>query len=212
MTMGMPREHFTAVTEKPLIRARSTSLNRRFMSSKPEQGSMESERGLLVNKYVLVIALLLVIVFAINSWNLGRSQIAQGGDFSVTTLTGDNFSVSTSRGKVIVINFMATTCPYCRAEIPELKKLWNAYGGKIVLVSISVDTLTDTDGLLRDFASAYEADWIWARDVVGATIKYQVRGTPTTFILDEEGLVRYRHEGFTEASTLMNELDVLINS
>jgi len=182
------------------------------MSPKPEQGPIESERGLLANKYVMVIVVLLAIVFAINSWYLGRPQIVQGGDFTVTTLTGVNFSVSSNRGKVIVINFMATTCPYCRAEIPELKKLWNAYGGKIVLVSISVDTFTDTDGLLRDFASSNGADWMWARDVVGAAIIYQVRGTPTTFILDEEGMIRYRHDGFTEAQTLMNELDVLMNS
>jgi len=174
-------------------------------SQKPEERSVESEKGLIANKYILIIGILLIAVVVINSW-------FYGGDFSVTTLSGDSFSISRNRGKVIMINFMTTTCPYCRAETLELKKLWNAYDGKIVLVSISIDTITDTEGLLRDFANSYEADWIWARDVVGAAIKYKVTGTPATFILDEEGRVRYRHDGFTEASTLMDELDILLNS
>jgi len=174
-------------------------------SPAPKERPVESERGLIANKYVLIIGILLIAVVVINSW-------FYGGDFSVTTLSGDNFSVSGNRGRIIMINFMTTTCPYCRAETMELKKLWDSYDGKIVLVSISVDTITDTDGLLRDFASSYGADWIWARDVVGAAMKYKVSGTPTTFILDAEGRVRYRHEGFTEAITLMNELDILLNS
>ena len=174
-------------------------------SQEPKGRSVEGERSLIRNKYVLMIGILLFTAVIINS-------LYYGGDFSVTTLSGDNFSVSGNRGRVIMINFMTTTCSYCRAETLELKKLWDSYDGKIVLVSISVDPITDTDGLLRDFASSHGADWIWARDVVGAAMKYKVSGTPTTFILDDEGRIRYRHEGFTEAITLMNELDILLNS
>jgi len=174
-------------------------------SQEPKGRSVEGERSLIRNKYVLMIGILLFTAVIINS-------LYYGGDFTVTTLAGDEFSISGNRGKVIMINFMATMCQYCRAEMLELKEIWGAYDGDIVLVSISIDPITDTDGLLRDFASSYGADWIWARDIVGVAKKYKVSGPPTTFILDAEGRVRYRHDGFTEASTLMDELDILLNS
>lgn len=172
---------------------------------------IESERGFFGNKYVLAIVIALVTIFLINSWYLSQFKVVQGSDFTIPTISGDSFSIGTNRGKVVVINFMATSCPYCRAEIPELKKVWDVYGGKIVMVSISVDPLSDSDGILLAFANSYNASWIWARDTVGAVVKYQVTGTPTTVIIDQEGQVKYRHEGFTDASTFLKDLDALVN-
>jgi len=170
-----------------------------------------AERGLIGNKYVLTIAILLLAITLINSWYLSQTQIAQGADFSITTVSGVNYSLNSSRGKVVLINFMATSCPICRSEIPELKKVWDAYGGEVVMLSISVDPFSDTDDALRSYASSYEADWIWARDVVGATADYGVSGTPTTIIIDQEGQVRYRHVGYTDASIFLKDLEGLVN-
>jgi len=163
------------------------------------------------NKYVLTIAILLLTFTLINSWYLNQVQIVQGADFSLTTVSGENYSLNSSRGKVVLINFMATSCPICRSEMPELRKVWEAYGGKVVMISISVDPFSDTDDVLRSYASSYGANWIWARDVVGATADYQVSGTPTTFIIDQGGQVRYRHVGYTDASIFLSDIDGLVN-
>jgi len=178
----------------------------------PKMEGKPTESGLIGNKYVLTIAILLLTIALINSWYLNQAQVVGGADFSLTTVSGENYSLSSSRGKVVLINFMATSCPICRSQMPELKKVWDAYGGKVVMVSISVDPYSDTDEVLRSYASSYGANWIWARDVVGATADYKVSGTPTTFILDQGGQVRYKHVGYTDAPTFMNELDILIDS
>jgi len=170
-----------------------------------------AERGLIGNKYVLTIAILLLTITLINSWYLSQTQIVQGADFSITTVSGENYSLNSSRGKVVLINFMATSCPICRSEMTELRKVWDAYGEKVVMVSISVDPFSDTDDSLRNFASSFGANWIWARDVVGATADYRVSGTPTTFIIDQEGQVRYRHVGYTDASILIKDIEELVN-
>ena len=181
-------------------------------SQEPTGGPVESERGLITNKYVLILVMALVAVALVNSLYLGQTKIVQGADFSLTTVSGENYSLSSSVGKVVIINFMATSCPYCRSEMPELKKVWDAYDGKIVMISISVDPFSDSDDALRSFASSYGANWLWARDVVGVTAYYQVTGTPTTVIIDQRGNVQYRHVGYTEASVFMNDLDKLMNS
>jgi len=179
--------------------------------SSPKIEEKPTERGLIGNKYVLTIAILLLAITIINSWYLNRTQIVQGADLSLTTVSGENFSLSSSRGKVVLINFMATSCPICRSEMLELREVWDAYGGEVVMISISVDPFSDTDDLLRSYASSYGANWMWARDVVGATAIYRVSGTPTTFIIDQEGRIRYRHAGYTDASIFLDEIDGLVN-
>jgi len=179
------------------------------MSSPKMEGP--AERGFIGNKYVLTIAIFLLTITLINSWYLSQTQIAQGADFSLTTVSGENYSLNSSRGKVVLINFMATSCPICRSEMTELREVWDAYGEKVVMVSISVDPFSDTDDALRSYASNFGANWIWARDVVGATADYGVSGTPTTFIIDQEGQVRYRHIGYTDASVLLRDIDGLVN-
>jgi peroxiredoxin len=166
----------------------------------------------LGDNYALSFCLLLIAVVVINSWYSSQyqSEIVQGADFTLPTISGGNFSLSSYRGKVIVLNFMQTSCQNCRAEISQLKEVWDVYNGKIVMASISVDRWGDSDGVLRAFANSYNASWIWAIDTVGALTKYQVPTSPTTVILDQEGQVRYKHVGFTSASTFFGDVDALI--
>jgi peroxiredoxin len=182
------------------------------MSSKDTRERQE-ERGLITNNYALIFCILLFAIVIFNSWHLSQSQseIVQGADFTLPTISGGNFSLSSYRGKVIVLNFMQTSCQYCRAQMPQLKKIWDVYNGKIVMVSISTNQWEDSDDILRSFANSYGANWIWARDVVGVTVIYQVPGTPTTFIIDQGGQIRSKHVGFTDASTFMNDLEKLVN-
>jgi cytochrome oxidase Cu insertion factor (SCO1/SenC/PrrC family) len=185
------------------------------LASQEQGGPGGDERGLVTNNYALIFCFILIVVVIANSWHLSQiqsqSQIAQGADFTLPTISGDNFTVSSYRGKVIVLNFMQTSCQYCRAQMPQLKEVWDVYRGKIVMVSISVDQWGDSDNVLQAFANTYNASWIWARDVVGATIMYNVTGTPTTFVLDQGGQIRYRHEGYTDASTFLNDINELVN-
>jgi thiol-disulfide isomerase/thioredoxin len=180
-------------------------------SPKPEQTRTENDAKLPPDKLLMAIAIGLVAIFAFNYWYLAQSRNDLGYDFSVTTLSGETFSVGSNKGKIIVLNFMSTECPYCKSEIPELKRAWDDYGQKVVLVSISVDPIADTEDALRGFAKSYDANWIWARDVVGAAARYNIRGTPTTVILDKDGYEKYRNEGFTDAATFGKQIEELLN-
>src|SRR4029077_4076098 len=60
-------------------------------------------------------------------------------DFTVTDLNGRTISSADLRGKVVLVNFWATWCPPCRAEIPNLIKLQDKYRDQLVVLGISED-------------------------------------------------------------------------
>jgi len=168
--------------------------------------------------YVSLIVLGIIIVAISGGWYLlqPKSQENEGkmaSDFSLTDSDGNTFRLSDFRGKVVVINFMATWCGYCRQEMPHLKVIWEKenYSDKIVLMSIDVDP-TESAETLRSFAQGFPyATWIWARDTANIGQAYQVAGIPKTVIIDRDGYIRFTHAGVTYASTFIEEIDQLLD-
>jgi thiol-disulfide isomerase/thioredoxin len=129
--------------------------------------------------------------------------------FSVTLLDGTTFQLVRFRGRVVILDFMDTTCTPCYQTETEIYKVYQQYGNSIIVLSISVDpadTLAELATYPQDFP------WFWAKDdglSFGAgTIAtlYQIRGTPTLVMIDPSGLIAYRNEGLTLSDMLSNEV------
>ncbi len=134
-------------------------------------------------------------------------------DFSLTDLDRTSTWLSDFRGKVVVINFMATWCVSCRQEILHLKVIWEKenYRDKIVLMSIGVDP-TESGETLESFAQEFpHATWIWARDTANLAQAYEVMFIPKTVIIDQDGYTRFAHTGVTPASVFIQEIDQLLS-
>jgi len=58
-------------------------------------------------------------------------------NWNLVTLNSENVNLSQSEGKVILINFWATWCPPCVAEMPELQELYDAYGDQVVFYFVT---------------------------------------------------------------------------
>lgn len=111
-------------------------------------------------------------------------------DFTLTALEGGDVQLSTLRGKPVILNFWATWCPPCRAEMPELEALWQRYQDDGLLL-IGVDQGENAATVER-----------FARGVVGTTFPllldtnqavgraYGVRALPTTVFIDAEGRIQ----------------------
>jgi len=170
-------------------------------------------RRMLVSLLVLAIVIVAITV----GWYLlqPKSQEHEGNlasDFSLTDLDGNTFWLSDFRGKVVVIDFMATWCEPCRQQMPHLKVIWEKedYRDKIVLMSIDIDP-TQSAETLRSFAQDFPyATWIWARDTANLGQVYQVTAIPKTVIINQDGYIRFKHTGVTSASTLIREIDQLL--
>jgi len=127
-------------------------------------------------------------------------------NFTLTDIDGIDFSLSDYRGKVVLLDFFATSCGTCRAEISRLRVLHEEFGDDLVIISVSIVPLSDTVESLRQFREDYEMDWIVARDTNGVSWSYGVTSTATRVIIDQEGYIQHRHVGITDESVLQDEI------
>jgi cytochrome oxidase Cu insertion factor (SCO1/SenC/PrrC family) len=134
-------------------------------------------------------------------------------DFSLIDLDGKNFTLSEMRGKVVLLDFMATWCGPCQAAMPDLVKLYEERGDEVVMISISIDPSFDTDEVLSSWRDQWGANWIHARDLADPPVGqlYFVRAIPTYVIIDQFGNIQYRHIGSVHLNILRSELSSLIN-
>ena len=130
-------------------------------------------------------------------------------DFTLTDVDGKTFRLSDQQGKVVVLEFMRTTCPACVAESPRLRDLRSQFGSNVVMVMLSIDPVGDTDSVLRDYRNQNVMGWIAIGDKAQVFQGYAVDATPTIFIIDKNGYIKYQHVGVTETSTLVGEVDRL---
>lgn len=130
-------------------------------------------------------------------------------DFTLTDVDGKTFRLSDQRGKVVVLEFMRTTCPACITEEPYLREIRSRFGSDVVTVFVSVDPSGDTDTVLRDHRDQNLMGWIAIGDKAEVYKLYAVQSTPTIVIIDKNGYVQYEHVGVTESSVLISEVENL---
>ena len=122
-------------------------------------------------------------------------------DFTLVDLDGVEHSLSDFRGQVVMLNFWASWCGFCRAEIPDMNVVYDELadqGFEIVAVNLGEDP-----DHLRSFAAEYEIEFPVLTDVDGVTVPlYSVRSIPTSYFLDAEGVVQVIYGGAIPEDTL----------
>ena len=114
-------------------------------------------------------------------------------NFVLPTLEGEPISSEQYRGKTLVLNFWASWCPPCRAEMPDLQALWEERLPRDDLVVLAVDFLAeDTVGAAADFVDEFALTFPVVTDTPDGDvgIRYGVRGLPATFFIDRDGILR----------------------
>lgn len=117
--------------------------------------------------------------------------------FTLTDLDGKTISFADLRGKVVLVNFWATWCPPCRAEIPDLIKLQDKYRDKLVVLGISEDEVAPEE--VKAFATAQKMNYPVAMSTPEMSKIFKgVSALPTTFVIDTEGRIQMRHVGMLD--------------
>ncbi|MBI5056623.1 MAG: TlpA family protein disulfide reductase [Nitrospirae bacterium] len=118
-------------------------------------------------------------------------------DFTLKDMSGKSVTLSSFKGKLVVLNFWATWCPYCRQERPHLKSLYETYKGKdLVIIAVSTDR---SEKPLKKFMEYNPAPYIVLSDTEGfAAVPYNVMSLPTTFLIDREGKISRKFMGMVE--------------
>ncbi|MEW6739417.1 MAG: peroxiredoxin family protein [Nitrospirota bacterium] len=116
---------------------------------------------------------------------------AQGSapDFTLNDINGKKVNLSEFRGKAVLLNFWATWCGPCRAEMPSLNNLYNEYKDKgLVVLAVSVDA---SEKPVKSFARELKLTFpvLMDKDKAVSFDEYAVLGLPTTFLIDRNGVV-----------------------
>ena len=113
-------------------------------------------------------------------------------DFTLDTLDGSRITLSELRGQIVVINIWATWCPPCRAETPALEKSYEQYKDSgVVILGVDLanqDSLSDVQAFVREFSLTYPI--LLDRDGNVSHTLYQIKGLPSTFFVNREGIIR----------------------
>jgi thiol-disulfide isomerase/thioredoxin len=128
--------------------------------------------------------------------------------FTVRDLDGRAWSSASLRGKVVIVNFWATWCPPCRAEIPDLVALQEKYRDRLVVIGVSEDETPPE--IVKQFAAQYKVNYpiVMKTPELGKMFP-GISALPTSFILDRESRIVQKHVGMLTAQTTEYETRAL---
>jgi|HubBroStandDraft_6_1064221.scaffolds.fasta_scaffold135644_5 cytochrome c biogenesis protein CcmG/thiol:disulfide interchange protein DsbE len=126
-------------------------------------------------------------------------------DFRVKAITGSKETISLKelRGQVVLLDFWGTFCEPCKKSFPKLEELNRKYmGSGLRVVGISEDEEDDKDKI-PGFGDTYGAKFSLAWDGDKAIARrYKPETMPSSFIIDQNGVVRFAHVGFHDGEEL----------
>ena len=119
--------------------------------------------------------------------------------FVATDIDGRQISTAALRGKVVLVNFWATWCPPCRAEIPDLVALQERYKDHLQIIGVSQDSGSVEE--VRRFAAEHRINYPTVMSTPEIEALFPgVYALPTTFVLDREGKLAQKHIGLLNAA------------
>ncbi len=135
-------------------------------------------------------------------------------DFTLKDMDGKSVQLVDSRGRVVIVDFWATWCPPCQAEIPHFIELYDEYANQgLEILGISLDRSGEqvVRPFVQEFAINYSVLVEGEQSPVQVAQEFGgVVGIPTTFLIDRQGRIYKKFVGYVEKSILEREVRVLL--
>ena len=130
------------------------------------------------------------------------------GALTLQTIDGQTLSTLEWKGKITLVNFWATWCPPCRAEIPDLIALQARSGDRLQIIGVSEDH--GAVDAVREFVAEHKVNY----PIVMATPEIErafsgVAGLPTTFVVDADGHIVQKHVGLLNVANIERQAKAL---
>lgn len=132
-------------------------------------------------------------------------------NFEAVTIAGEDVSLESLRGQIVLVNFWGTWCGPCIREMPDLQEVYEQYADSFTILALA--TGGDTQEDVIEFREEYELTFpliVDEGDVIND--QYGIVNRPSTFILDQDGVIVFRHFGPVVESQLMEVLESLMES
>ena len=111
--------------------------------------------------------------------------------FTLTKQNGQTVTISDYRGKVVILNFWASWCPPCRAEMPAIQQVYQSYQERGLDVLAINASNQDTPRAMQDFLGTFAHSYPILLDTNGEVGRlYAVNSLPTTFFIGRDGIIQ----------------------
>lgn len=134
----------------------------------------------------------------------GISTGVKAPDFELKTLEGKIVKLSDLHGKKVILNFWATWCPPCEAEMPAMQKYYEEMPKDVVILAVNIDPQLDVQGFIDKKSITFPIP-LDEEDEVNSL--YQVISIPTTFFIDKNGIIQYKHIGGMAYDLMKNNIN-----
>jgi peroxiredoxin len=132
--------------------------------------------------------------------NMGGLKVgAKAPDFELKTLTGETVKLSDLKGKKVMLNFWATWCPPCKAEMPAMEQFHKEAGNEVVILAVNIDPHLDVQAFVDENKITFPIP-LDAEDTVNEM--YQVLSIPTTYFIDTKGNIGNKYIGAMNHDTM----------
>ena len=129
--------------------------------------------------------------------------------FSLNTVNSNEISLNDLFGKAVIINFWATWCIPCRTEMPELQDLYDQFDGNIRILGINQgENPQHVAQWMNDFKLTFD---ILLDPMRTVTQLYQIRGQPSTYVLDSNHVIRAIYYGPVSKEQLEQDITAIQN-
>ncbi len=135
---------------------------------------------------------------------------APAPSFKLKDSKGNTFTDNDLKGKVYIIQGFAPGCSSCAQEIATLNNVYNKYHNKgLEIISLDISS-EDLSGAIETKERFNGGDWHWTIDTDNVAVKLAMKTLESTYIIDKEGIMRYKDESLSKSDILSQEIDKLI--
>jgi len=124
-----------------------------------------------------------------------EEQISTDYQLHLQDINGENVSLSNFKGEVVFINFWATWCPPCRAEMPEIQALYQEQKKDVVFLMVALDKDFEK---AKKFVQKKEFDFPIYQSISSLPEEFKSRSIPATFVVSTDGKIVFRREGIAD--------------
>lgn len=158
----------------------------------------------------------LLLIFTFSIFGFGQKRTA-AENFSAADMDGKTVELSSLKGKVVVITFWTTRCPICQSELPKLNRLTQQFKGEnVVFLGLTTDNETKVENYVK--RNPFNFDII--PNSFGILLKYAEKdrngnismGYPAHFVINKQGEVEMKTEGFDKTEKLNSEINRLLGA